>query len=452
MISGCSASRDKTANRKENGMRAYDIIKKKRDGLKLSQPEIASLVSGFVDASLPDYQMAAFLMAVYFKGMDEEETYWLTDCMRTSGDLINLDGIEGFTVDKHSTGGVGDKTSLVLGPVLAALGLKVAKMSGRGLGHTGGTIDKLEAIKGFSCELTTRQFIDAVNKIGVVIVGQTGNLVPADKKIYALRDVTATVDSIPLIAASIMSKKLAVANKGLVLDVKVGSGAFMKNLDDARELARLMVKIGKQAGRKVTAVLSNMDEPLGEMIGNAVEVIEAIDTLRNRGPQGFTSLIKTLAAEALALGAGFDRATAEKKVAEVLADGRAYAKFLEMVKFQGGDVSMIEDYSKLPAARKTDTLKADRDGYISQINCEEIGLAAMMLGAGRETKDSVIDMGVGLKLVKHVGDKISKGDVLAELYLNPDLDNSRAVNRLRQAIELSDAKIIAQPLILDIVS
>ncbi|PKL45149.1 MAG: thymidine phosphorylase [Candidatus Riflebacteria bacterium HGW-Riflebacteria-1] len=433
-------------------MRAYDIIKKKRDGLKLSQPEIASLVSGFVDASLPDYQMAAFLMAVYFKGMDEEETYWLTDCMRTSGDLINLDGIEGFTVDKHSTGGVGDKTSLVLGPVLAALGLKVAKMSGRGLGHTGGTIDKLEAIKGFSCELTTRQFIDAVNKIGVVIVGQTGNLVPADKKIYALRDVTATVDSIPLIAASIMSKKLAVANKGLVLDVKVGSGAFMKNLDDARELARLMVKIGKQAGRKVTAVLSNMDEPLGEMIGNAVEVIEAIDTLRNRGPQGFTSLIKTLAAEALALGAGFDRATAEKKVAEVLADGRAYAKFLEMVKFQGGDVSMIEDYSKLPAARKTDTLKADRDGYISQINCEEIGLAAMMLGAGRETKDSVIDMGVGLKLVKHVGDKISKGDVLAELYLNPDLDNSRAVNRLRQAIELSDAKIIAQPLILDIVS
>ncbi|HAE39891.1 MAG TPA: thymidine phosphorylase [Candidatus Riflebacteria bacterium] len=433
-------------------MRAYDIIKKKRDGLKLSQPEIASLVSGFVDASLPDYQMAAFLMAVYFKGMDEEETYWLTDCMRTSGDLINLDGIEGFTVDKHSTGGVGDKTSLVLGPVLAALGLKVAKMSGRGLGHTGGTIDKLEAIKGFSCELTTQQFIDAVNKIGVVIVGQTGNLVPADKKIYALRDVTATVDSIPLIAASIMSKKLAVANKGLVLDVKVGSGAFMKNLDDARELARLMVKIGKQAGRKVTAVLSNMDEPLGEMIGNAVEVIEAIDTLRNRGPQGFTSLIKTLAAEALALGAGFDRATAEKKVAEVLADGRAYAKFLEMVKFQGGDVSMIEDYSKLPAARKTDTLKADRDGYISQINCEEIGLAAMMLGAGRETKDSVIDMGVGLKLVKHVGDKISKGDVLAELYLNPDLDNSRAVNRLRQAIELSDAKIIAQPLILDIIS
>jgi len=433
-------------------MRAYDIIKNKRDGKKLTQPEIASIVSGFVDASLPDYQMAAFLMAVYFRGMDEEETYWLTDCMRTSGDLINLDGIEGFTVDKHSTGGVGDKTSLVLGPVLAALGLKVAKMSGRGLGHTGGTIDKLEAIKGFSCELDTRQFIDAVNSIGVVIVGQTGNLVPADKKIYALRDVTATVDSIPLIAASIMSKKLAVANKGLVLDVKVGSGAFMKNLEDARELARLMVKIGTQAGRKVTAVLSNMDEPLGEMIGNAVEVIEAVDTLRNHGPQSFTCLIKTLAAEALALGAGLKREEAEKKVAEVLADGRAYAKFLEMVKFQGGDVAMIEDYSKLPAAKKTDTLKADRDGYISKIDCEEIGLAAMMLGAGRETKESVIDMGVGLKLVKHVGDKISKGDVLAELYLNPERDNGRAIERLREAIKLSDNKVVAQKLILDIVS
>lgn len=433
-------------------MRAYDIIKKKRDGEKLEQPEIASLVNGFVDGSLPDYQMAAFLMAVYFKGMDEEETYWLTDCMRTSGDLINLDGIEGFTVDKHSTGGVGDKTSLVLGPVLAALGLKVAKMSGRGLGHTGGTIDKLEAIDGFSCELDTRQFIDAVNSIGVVIVGQTGNLVPADKKIYALRDVTATVDSIPLIAASIMSKKLAVANKGLVLDVKVGSGAFMKNLDDARELARLMVKIGKQAGRKVTAVLSNMDEPLGEMIGNAVEVIEAIDTLRNHGPAGFTSLIKTLAAEALALSSGLEKTQAEKKVSEVLANGQAYAKFLEMVKFQGGDIAMIEDYGKLPKSGKTEMLKADCDGYISEIDCEEIGLAAMMLGAGRETKDSVIDMGVGLKLVKHVGDKISKGDVLAELYLNPERNNERAIERLRQAIKLSDKQVVAQKLILDIVS
>lgn len=433
-------------------MRTYDIIKKKRDGQKLRQEEINAIIKGFVDSSVPDYQMAAFLMAVYFKGMDEEETYWLTDCMRTSGDVINLDGIEGFTVDKHSTGGVGDKTSLVLGPVLAALGLKVAKMSGRGLGHTGGTIDKLEAIKGFSCELTTEQFIKAVNSTGVVIVGQTGNLVPADKKIYALRDVTATVDSIPLIAASIMSKKLAVANKGLVLDVKVGSGAFMKNIADARELAALMVKIGKQAGRKVTAVISNMDEPLGEMIGNALEVIEAIDTLRNHGPENFTSLIVTLSAQALALASGLDHAKAEAEVREVLKNGKAYAKFVEMVKIQGGDVSMIEDYSKLPAARQVIPLKAEQSGYISQIDCEEIGLAAMMLGAGRETKDSVIDMGVGLKLVKHVGDKIATGDVIAELHVNPSRDNSKAVERLRAAIAISASKVVAQPLILDIVS
>jgi len=433
-------------------MRAYDIIKKKRDGQKLSQQEISFLIKGFVESTIPDYQMAAFLMAVYFQNMDEEETYWLTESMRTSGDVINLEGIEGFTVDKHSTGGVGDKTSLVLGPVLACLGLKVAKMSGRGLGHTGGTIDKLEAIKGFSCELTTEQFIKAVNSIGVVIVGQTGNLVPADKKIYALRDVTATVDSIPLIAASIMSKKLAVANKGLVLDVKVGSGAFMKNLDDARKLAELMVKIGKQAGRKATAVLSNMDEPLGEMIGNSLEVIEAIDTLRNRGPESFTRLIVTLAAQALALASDLPHDQAEEKVKEVLANGKAYEKFLEMVRVQGGDVSMIEDYSKLPAAKEIIPLKSDKAGYISKIDCEEIGLAAMMLGAGRETKDSVIDMGVGLKLVKHVGDRIEQGDVIAELHINPALDNSRAVDRLRAAIVLSDNQVKAQPLILDIVS
>lgn len=433
-------------------MRAYDIIKKKRDGLKLSQPEISFMIKGFVDATIPDYQMAAFLMAVYFQNMDEEETYWLTECMRTSGDVINLDGIEGFTVDKHSTGGVGDKTSLVLGPVLACLGLKVAKMSGRGLGHTGGTIDKLEAIKGFSCELTTEQFIKAVNSTGVVIVGQTGNLVPADKKIYALRDVTATVDSIPLIAASIMSKKLAVANKGLVLDVKVGSGAFMKNLEDARKLAELMVKIGKQAGRKATAVLSNMDEPLGEMIGNSLEVIEAIDTLRNHGPAGFTRLIVTLAAQALALASDLSHEQAEEKVKEVLASGKAYEKFLEMVRIQGGDVSMIEDYGKLPKARQIVPLKADKAGYISRIDCEEIGLAAMMLGAGRETKDSVIDMGVGLKLVKHVGDRIEKGDIIAELHVNPDLDNSRAIDRLRAAIVLNDSRVEPSPLILDIVS
>lgn len=432
-------------------MRAYDIIKKKRDGLKLTQEEISSIVMGFVNGTVPDYQMSAFLMTVYFNDMDEEETYWLTECMRTSGDIIDLKGIEGFTVDKHSTGGVGDKTTLVLGPVLAALGLKVAKMSGRGLGHTGGTIDKLEAIPGFSCELSTEDFIKSVNEIGVVVVGQTGNLVPADKKIYALRDVTATVDSIPLIAASIMSKKLAVANKGIVLDVKVGSGAFMKNLEDAKRLAEMMVKIGKQAGRKITAVLTNMDEPLGEMIGNACEVQESIDTLRHRGPESLTKLTKVLAAEALALNTDLSPEEAEARVEAVLKDDSAYKKFLEMVRLQGGDTAVIEDYTKLPSADETILLKAETDGYVGAIQCEEVGMAAMMLGAGRETQDSVIDMGVGLKLVKHVGDKVSKGDVLAELYACSKKDNKKAVERLKAAIAIVSNKVKPQDLILAIV-
>jgi len=435
-------------------MRAYDVIKRKRDGQKLTAEEVQFIIDGFVNGSLPDYQMSAFLMAVYFKGMDEEETFWLTDAMRRSGDLIGLDGIKGFTVDKHSTGGVGDKTSLILGPVLAALGMKVAKMSGRGLGHTGGTIDKLESIKGFSCDLPPQAFIDAVNQVGVAIVGQTGNLVPADKKIYALRDVTATVDSIPLIAASIMSKKLAVANEGLVLDVKVGSGAFMKTLADARELARNMVKIGKQAGRKVAAVLSNMDEPLGHMIGNALEVREAIDTLRGKGPADLVELVRTLAREALLMAPGpkMTQAEAGEKVSEVIASGAAFRKFVEMVKIQGGDASMIEHPEKLPAAKKILPLVSDRDGHVAGIECEEIGLAAMMLGAGRETKESKIDMAVGLELVKHVGDPVKKGEALAQVHINPDLDNAKALERLRAAFRLESKAVQPQPLILDIVS
>lgn len=434
-------------------MRTYDIIRKKRDGHKLTQPEVVALVKGYVDGSVPDYQMAAFCMAVFLKGMDEEETYWLTEVMRTSGDIIDLKGIEGFTIDKHSTGGVGDKTSLVLGPVLACLGLKVAKMSGRGLGHTGGTIDKLEAIKGFSTELSSEQFIKAVNQVGLAIVGQSGNLVPADKKMYALRDVTATVDSIPLIAASIMSKKLAVCNKGLVLDVKVGSGAFMKTVEDAKKLASLMVKIGAQAGRKVSAVLTNMDEPLGEMIGNACEIREAIDTLHYRGPESFTTLIEELCSEALMLeNPSLKKEEAVAKVVEVLKNGQAFKKLIEMVKFQGGDPSMIEDYSKLPQSDKTVELKADKAGYISQIQCEEVGLAAMMLGAGRETKEDVIDMGVGLKLVKHVGDEVKPGDVIAQLYVNSaKKDNDKAMERLRAAIAIVPEKVVARKLILDIV-
>lgn len=434
-------------------MRAYDIIKKKRDKEKLSQKEISFMVKGFVDGTVPDYQMSAFLMSVFFNGMDDEETYQLTECMRTSGDIIKLDKIKGFTVDKHSTGGVGDKTSLVLGPVLAALEMKVAKMSGRGLGHTGGTIDKLEAIKGFSTELSPEQLIEAVNKFGVVIVGQTGNLVPADKKIYALRDVTATVDSVPLIASSIMSKKLAVENDGLVLDVKVGSGAFMKDLESARTLAKAMVGIGKIAGRKVTAVLTNMDEPLGEMVGNSCEVMEAIDTLRNKGPKVFTELVEVLCAEALKQkDPSITEENAINEVKRVLSDGSAYNKFLEMVKFQGGDVSMVEDYSKMPLATARAEFKAEKDGYIKKIQCEAVGVAGMMLGAGRETKDSVIDMGVGLKLVKHVGDKVTKGDVIATLFVNPGQNAAGALEKLKSAVEITPEKVEKPKLVLDIIS
>ncbi len=435
-------------------MRIYDIIKNKRDGHKLTSDEIRFLIAGFVKGEIPDYQMAAWLMAVFFKGMDEEETFHLTDAMRRSGDLIELPGIEGFTIDKHSTGGVGDKTSLVLGPVLAALGLKVAKLSGRGLGHTGGTIDKLESIKGFSCDLTTPKFIDAVNRIGVAIAGQTGNLVPADKKIYALRDVTATVDSIPLIAASIMSKKLAVHNHGLVLDVKVGSGAFMKNLPDARELAKLMVKIGRQDGRKVTAVLSNMDEPLGEMVGNALEVKEAVDTLRGKGPSDLMELVRNLAAESLLLARDrkVTQAEAAQAVNEVIANGKAFAKLVEMVKNQGGDPSMVEDLSRLPTARQILPLTSDRDGYVKQIACEEVGLAAMMLGAGRETKESVIDPAVGFRIIKRVGDTIRKGDVLAEVHVNPGHNHEAAMQRLLASYIIGSEPVTPPALILDIVS
>ncbi|MFZ2961125.1 MAG: pyrimidine-nucleoside phosphorylase [Candidatus Ozemobacteraceae bacterium] len=435
-------------------MRSYDVIKRKRDGKALTREEIAFIVEGFVDGRIPDYQMSAFLMAVFFKGMNDEETYQLTESMRTSGDLIDLAGIKGFTVDKHSTGGVGDKTSLVLGPVLAALGLKVAKMSGRGLGHTGGTIDKLESIPGFSCSISSEKFIETVNSIGVAIVGQTGNLVPADKKMYALRDVTATVDSIPLIAASIMSKKLAVANQGLVLDVKVGSGAFMKSLADARELARQMVNIGKKAGRRVTAVISNMDEPLGRMIGNALEVKEAIDTLHGRGPSDFAELIKVLAAEALLLATDrkITQVEAGKKVDEVISSGAAFKTFVAMVKAQGGDPATIEHPEKLPSAEKIVPLLATASGTIAQIDCEEVGLAAMMLGAGRETKDSIIDPAVGLNLLKHVGDAVKAGETLAEVHVDPKRDNVSALKRLTEAFKFSTQPVQAQRLVLDIVS
>ena len=435
-------------------MRPYDVIKKKRDGGTLTAAEIDAIIGGFVQGTLPDYQMAAFLMAVYFKGMTSEETFQLTDAMRRSGDQVTLEGIAGFTVDKHSTGGVGDKTSLVLGPILAALGLKVAKLSGRGLGHTGGTIDKLESIKGFRCELDGKTFVEVVNRVGVAIVGQTANLVPADKKIYALRDVTATVDSIPLIAASIMSKKLAVANRGLVLDVKVGSGAFMKTLADARALARAMVDIGRLAGRKAVAVLSNMDEPLGEMIGNALEVREAIATLQGQGPADLRQLVTVLAGQALLLAQPQGSLTQEQaaaKVEQMIKSGKALATFAEMVKAQGGDPEMVAHPGRLPQAAQIEPLAAPRDGVVAGIDCEKVGIAAMMLGAGRETKESVIDPAVGLKLLRHVGQRVKKGEALAEVHLDPQRDNRKALATLLACFTLGEQDVQPVPLVLDIV-
>ena len=422
-------------------MRAYDVIKRKRDGKKLTAEEVKFVVDGFVNGSLPDYQMSAFLMAVFFKGMDEQETFWLTDSMRLSGDLIGLEGIEGFTVDKHSTGGVGDKTSLVLGPVLAALGLKVAKMSGRGLGHTGGTIDKLESIAGFSCDLPSQRFIDAVNKIGVAIVGQTGNLVPADKKIYALRDVTATVDSIPLIAASIMSKKLAVANQGLVLDVKVGSGAFMKNREDATELARTMVDLGTDAGVNTVALLTDMSVPLGLTAGNALEVRESVEVLAGGGPADVVELTVRLAEEMLdAAGRG------GQDVAAALKDGRAMDAWKAMISAQGGDPD-----APLPTAKETQEVRATASGVLSGLDAYAVGVAAWRLGAGRARKEDPVQAGAGIEIHAKPGDEVREGDVLLTLHTDTPERFERAVAALDGGITIAPAgtSVERSPIVID---
>lgn len=433
-------------------MLAYEIIKKKRDNTQLTREELEFIINGFVNGIIPDYQMSAFLMAVFFRGMSEEETFWLTEIMRKSGEQVDLSGIEGYTIDKHSTGGVGDKTSLVLGPVLAALGFKVAKLSGRGLGHTGGTIDKLESIPGFRCELSKDEFIKIVNEVGLAIIGQTPNLVPADKKIYSLRDVTATVDSIPLIAASIMSKKLSVNNKGLILDVKVGSGAFMKTLQEARELAKIMVKIGKMAKRSIAAVISNMDEPLGNLVGNALEVKESIYTLQGKGPSDLYNLVKTLAETALLIkDRSIPKQDASSMVEDVIRSGKAFEKFVLMVKMQGGDISVIENPDRLPKSNTVVDVLSDREGYVSFINCEDVGIAAMMLGAGREKKDSIIDPAVGIEVIKKVGSYVNKGDVLARFYINDNKKYQQAYEKLLNAYTISDNFTSAKPLILDII-
>lgn len=400
-------------------MRMVDIIEKKRDGQELTTAEINFFIEGYTKGEIPDYQASALAMAIYFQDMNDRERADLTRAMVESGDTIDLSAIDGVKVDKHSTGGVGDTTTLVLAPLVASLGVPVAKMSGRGLGHTGGTIDKLESIAGFHVELTREQFIDLVNRDKVAVIGQSGNLTPADKKLYALRDVTGTVNSIPLIASSIMSKKIAAGADAIVLDVKTGDGAFMKTQEDAEELAHAMVRIGNHVGRKTIAIISDMSQPLGFAIGNALEVKEAIETLQGKGPKDLTELVLTLGSQMVIL-AGKAKTSEEAKemLLDAIHSGKALAKFKEFLANQGGDASIVDDLTKLPQAKYKIELLAKQSGYISRMVADEIGVASMILGAGRATKEDVIDLAVGLVLHKKVGDKVEEGESILTIYSN----------------------------------
>jgi pyrimidine-nucleoside phosphorylase len=421
-------------------MRFIDIITNKRNGKELSSKEIDFFIKSYTKGEVPDYQVSALLMAIYFNGMNHEEATHLALAMRDSGDVMDLSEIEGVKVDKHSTGGVGDKVTLVLAPIVASLGAKVAKMSGRGLGHTGGTIDKLESIKGFHVELSPEDFKKQVKDIGISVIGQSGDIAPADKKLYALRDVTATVDIIPLIASSIMSKKLASGADAICLDVKVGHGAFMKNTEDATELAQLMVDIGRLAGKKVTAILTNMNQPLGHKIGNALEVYEAMETLKGRGPADLLSVVTTIATQLLKdANIASNDEDAKHLITESIESGRAYEKFEAFIKAQGGDISVLNHFEDYISSNKVDVV-SDRDGFIVDMDALSIGNAAMLLGAGRETKADVIDMSVGIELHKKIGDYIAKGDVIATLYVNQKgVDDAKAL--VLKAIKTGKEKV-----------
>lgn len=397
-------------------MRMYDIIIKKRNGNELAEEEISYMIAGYVAGEIPDYQMSAMLMAIYFKGMSDQETAWLTNEMAHSGDMVDLSQIKGIKVDKHSTGGVGDKTTLVIAPIVAACGVKVAKMSGRGLGHTGGTVDKLEAIPNMKTSIPREEFFDIVNKVGVSVIGQSGNLAPADKKLYALRDVTATVESIPLIAASIMSKKLAAGSDCILLDVKTGSGAFMKSVEDSIRLAQKMVAIGEHAGRRTVALITDMDIPLGYAIGNSLEVIEAVDTLQGKGPEDLSLVCTQLAANMLYLAGKGNMEECNKLVAKVIEDGSALHKLIEMVEAQGGDTNVILDTNLFEKAKYTYVVLANEEGWITHINTELCGIASSILGAGRETKESIIDNTAGIILDKKYGDYVKEKEPIGTLY------------------------------------
>lgn len=429
----------------ERIMRMVDLIAKKRDGEVLSQEEIQFIVSGYTDHSIPDYQMSALLMAIFNQDMTDEEITHLTLAMANSGEVIDLSSINGIKVDKHSTGGVGDTTTIVLAPLVASVGVPVAKMSGRGLGHTGGTLDKLEAIPGFQIEIPNQQFIDLVNDTQVAVTGQSGDLAPADKRMYALRDVTATVDSIPLIASSVMSKKIASGADAIVLDVTLGDGAFMKNQADAERLAHTMVRIGNLAGRKTMAVISDMSQPLGEAIGNTLEVVEAINTLKGEGPEDLQEMVYVLGSQMVVLAEKADTLEEARKMLEdALHSGKALAKFKEMIRNQGGDDSVVDHPEKMPQAKYVTQVLAPKSGYVRDIHAESIGVAAMLLGAGRKTKEDVIDYSVGLVLNKKVGMSVEEGEPLVTVYSNRE-DVEDVNQMILDNIEIGDA--IEEPML-----
>ena len=433
-------------------MRMVDVIEKKRNGEELTTEEIRFFVNGYTDGSIPDYQVSALLMAIYFQDMTERERADLTMAMVESGDQIDLSAIQGIKVDKHSTGGVGDTTTLPLAAMVAAVGVPVAKMSGRGLGHTGGTIDKLESIEGFHVELSSEEFAKQVNEIGMAVIGQSGNLTPADKKLYALRDVTATVSSIPLIASSIMSKKIAAGSNAIVLDVKTGDGAFMKTVDDARNLAQAMVKIGNAVGRNTMAIISDMSQPLGYAIGNALEVKEAIDTLKGHGPEDLMELCLTLGSQMVVLGGKASSIEeARTKLKEVVTNGAALEVLKKFIAAQGGDASVVDDPTKLPQAKYKFEVPAKEAGYVAKIEADDIGTAAMLLGAGRATKESTIDLAVGLVLHKKVGDQVKEGESLLTIYANSE-DVQNVMDKIYKHIHLSKEQVTAPKLIEDIIT
>lgn len=428
-------------------MRMYDVIAKKRNGETLSEEEIRFMIDGYVKGEIPDYQMSAMLMAIYLNGMNDKETATLTSEVAHSGDMVDLSPIEGIKVDKHSTGGVGDKTTLVVAPIVAACGVKVAKMSGRGLGHTGGTVDKMESIPGMRTTLTEEEFFQVVNNTGLSVIGQSGNLAPADKKLYALRDVTATVDSIPLIAASIMSKKLAAGSDCILLDVKTGSGAFMKTLDDSITLAEKMVAIGEHAGKKTMALITNMDIPLGSLIGNSLEVIEAVDTLKGDGPEDLTEVCLQLASGMLFLAGKGDLSACRAMAEKTIADGSALKRLIAMVEAQGGDSSVIKDTSLFQKAPFKLEVKSPKGGYITHMDTERCGIASSMLGAGRITKESEIDFAAGIALKKKVGQSVAEGEVMAVLYTSKKELFLASVEEFISAVTISDEKPATEPLI-----